>query len=62
MLTPKQEKFCQCIVSGMCGKDAYIAAYDHHGGDRTAYNEANILLKRKINHFVDLKKKIYVLN
>ena len=53
MLTPKQEKFCQCIVSGMCGKDAYIAAYDHHGGDRTAYNESNILLKRN-----DITKRI----
>ena len=53
MLTPKQEKFCQCIVSGMSGKDAYIAAYDHHGGDRTAYNESNILLKRN-----DITKRI----
>ena len=55
MLTPKQEKFCQCIVSGMSGKDAYVAAYDHHGGDRTAYNEANILLKRN-----DITKRIKV--
>lgn len=45
-LTPKQERFCQCIVSGMSGKDAYITAYDHNGVDRTAYNEANKLLQR----------------
>lgn len=45
MLTPKQEKFCRCIVSGMSGKDSYMAAYDCKG-DRTAYNEANVLLKR----------------
>lgn len=45
MLTPKQEKFCQCIVSGMSGKDSYIAAYNCNS-DRVAYNESNVLLKR----------------
>lgn len=45
-LTPKQEKFCRCIVSGMTAKDAYIAAYNHNGVDRTAYNEGNKLLQR----------------
>lgn len=45
MLTPKQEKFCQCIVSGMSGKDAYNTAYNSKS-DRTAYNESVILLKR----------------
>lgn len=44
-LTPKQEKFCQCIVSGMCGKDAYLTAYDCTS-DRVAYNESNVLMKR----------------
>ena len=44
-LTPKQEKFCQCIVSGMSGKDIYIAAYNCNS-DRVAYNESNVLLKR----------------
>ena len=44
-LTPKQEKFCQCIVSGMSGKDAYMTAYNC-SSDRTAYNESNVLMKR----------------
>lgn len=44
-LTPKQEKFCQCIVSGMSGKDSYLAAYDCKS-ERTAYNESNVLLQR----------------
>jgi phage terminase small subunit len=44
-LTPKQEKFCQCIVSGMSGKDSYLAAYDC-SSDRVALNESNVLLKR----------------
>lgn len=33
MLTPKQEKFCQCIVDGMSQADAY----------RTAYNTENMV-------------------
>ena len=44
-LTPKQEKFCQCIVSGMSGKDSYMTAYNCNS-DRVAYNESNVLLKR----------------
>ncbi len=44
-LTPKQEKFCQCIVSGMSGKDSYLTAYNCNS-DRTAYNESNVLLQR----------------
>lgn len=44
-LTPKQEKFCQCIVSGMDGKNSYLTAYDCNN-DRVAYNESNVLLKR----------------
>lgn len=46
-LTPKQEKFCQCIVSGMTGKDSYIAAYDTKAGDATIYTESTRLLARK---------------
>lgn len=45
-LTPKQEKFCRCIVSGMSGKDSYIAAYDTNANDNTIRNEANKLLQR----------------
>ena len=44
-LSPKQEKFCQCIVSGMSGKDSYLTAYNCNS-DRVAYNESNVLLKR----------------
>ena len=44
-LTPKQEKLCQCIVSGMSGKDSYMTAYNCNS-DRVAYNESNVLLKR----------------
>lgn len=44
-LTPKQEKFCRCIVSGMSAKDSYIEAYDTTS-DRIARNEGAALLKR----------------
>lgn len=46
-LTPKQEKFCQCIVSGMSGKDSYLTAYDTNCTVQVAYNEANKLLLRE---------------
>ena len=40
-LTPKQEKFCQGIVSGLNQSDAYRAAYSCDGmGDVTVNNEA----------------------
>ena len=55
-LTPKQEKFCQNIVSGMSGKDSYISAYDTKCSDNTAYTEANRLLLRE-----DIQKKILTL-
>lgn len=45
-LTPKQEKFCQCIVSGMSGKDSYLTAYDTNANENTVYNEAKKLLQR----------------
>lgn len=44
-LTPKQEKFCEYIVSGMSGKDSYLSAYNCNS-DRVALNESNVLLKR----------------
>lgn len=52
-LTPKQEKFCQCIVSGMSGKDSYITAYDTKAGDNTIYTEVTRLLDRK-----DIQKRL----
>lgn len=45
-LTPKQEKFCQCIVSGMSGKDSYITAYNTNASDQVIFNESTKLLKR----------------
>ena len=55
-LTPKQEKFCQNIVSGMSGKDAYISAYDTNGNPNNAYVESSKLLLRE-----DIQKKITTL-
>lgn len=55
-LTPKQEKFCQCIVSGLSGKDSYITAYDTKCNANTAYVEANKLLLRE-----DIQQKIFAL-
>ena len=46
MLTSKQEVFCRNIVSGMSGKDSYIAAYKNKSNDNTAYKESMKLLAR----------------
>lgn len=45
-LTPKQEKFCQCIVSGMDGVTSYQTAYDTKASRQVMYNESNKLLMR----------------
>lgn len=45
-LTPKMEKFCEYIVSGMSGKDAYLTAYQNKSNDNTAYKESMKLLQR----------------
>lgn len=45
-LTPKQERFAQCIVQGMSGKDAYYTAYNTTCKENTAYVESMKLLKR----------------
>ena len=55
-LTQKQERFCQCIVSGMTGKDSYITAYDTKGGDNTIYAEVTRLLARE-----DIQERIKTL-
>lgn len=56
-LTPKQEKFCQCIVSGMSGKDSYMTAYNCNS-DHTAYQESYILLQREdIKEYIATLKK-----
>ena len=46
-LTPKQERFCQCIVEGMSGVEAYLASYNSTNAQPpTLRREANKLLKR----------------
>ena len=45
-LTPKQEKFCQYIVSGMSGKESYIKAYNTKATEQVIFNESSKLLKR----------------
>lgn len=52
-LTPKQEKFCQCVVSGMSYKDSYLTAYDTNCSDRVALNEGSKLGLRE-----DIQKRI----
>ena len=44
-LTPKQEKFCQCVVSGKSYVDSYREAYDTDS-DRAAYIESSKLMAR----------------
>ena len=44
-LTPKQEKFCQCIVSGMDNITSYMTAYDTQS-KQTAHVESTKLMKR----------------
>ena len=53
-LTQKQENFCKNIVSGMNGKESYLAAYNAKCNDQVAYNEASKLLLRK-----DIQKRIF---
>ena len=56
-LTPKQEKFCQCIVSGMTGKDSYLAAYDSKS-KTSAYSESyNLLQRDDIKAYIETLKK-----
>ena len=54
-LTPKQEKFCQCVVSGMSYKDSYMTAYDCKS-DTTAINEGSKLALRE-----DIQKRLETL-
>ena len=46
MLTQKQQNFCNNIVAGMTGKDAYRAAYTTKGTDGTVNQEVVRLLAR----------------
>lgn len=55
-LTEKQEAFCRNIISGMNGKESYIAAYNSKGSDQNAYNEASKLMLRD-----DIQERLKVL-
>ena len=55
-LTPKQEKFCQCVASGMSYKDSYITAYDTAGKDSTVNAESGKLALRE-----DIQERIKAL-
>lgn len=44
-LTPKQNKFCEYIVSGLSGKDSYLKAYECKS-EKAASIESTKLLKR----------------
>lgn len=43
-LTPKQEKFVQCVVSGMTQRDAFRAAYKNRMTDDQVDREASAML------------------
>lgn len=52
-LTPKQEKFAQCVASGMNQSDAYRASYACESmGDATINNEAYVLMQ---NHDISMR-------
>lgn len=56
-LTPKQQKFCQCIVSGMSGKDSYLTAYNSNS-TTSAYSESyNLLQRDDIKEYIETLKK-----
>ena len=46
-ITPKQQKFAECIVNGMSTKDAYFAAYNTKTTDNAAYTEGAKLLNNE---------------
>lgn len=62
MLTPKQERFCQCIVSGMSGKDAYMTSYNSNS-ENAAMVESTKLLARDdvIERLKEMRKPIEIL-
>lgn len=61
MLTPKQERFCQCIVKGMSQTDAYKEAFDTlKMKEETIWSNASRLIKNSkvIARVEELKKGI----
>ena len=58
-LTPKQEKFCQCIVSGMSGKDSYIESYNCQSESAAMVESTKLLKREDINaRLTELRKPI----
>ena len=43
-LTPKQEKFCQCVADGMTQADAYRTAYPNNMSSKTIVEKASGLM------------------
>lgn len=61
MLTPKQEKFCQCIIKGMNQSDAYRKAYNtKNTKDETLWSNASRLMNdsKVAARIEELKKNI----
>lgn len=61
MLTPKQEKFCQCIVKGMTHSDAYREAYSVKNMKMATINKCAFDLMQNPNittRITQLKSKI----
>ncbi|MFV0627032.1 MAG: terminase small subunit [Alphaproteobacteria bacterium] len=59
-ITPKQEMFCQNVVSGMNNLEAYRAVFSNNQSDKTARNNAYRLtqLDHIKNRIEELNKKI----
>ena len=61
MLTPKQEKLCQCIIKGMSQTDAYRESFDTlKMKEETIWSNASRLIKNSkvIARIEELKKNI----
>tara|TARA_R110000868_G_scaffold411140_1_gene701957 strand:+ start:849 stop:1235 length:387 start_codon:yes stop_codon:yes gene_type:complete len=57
-LTPKQEKFAQCVADGMSQADAYRAAYSAGGmKDQVIQNKASLLMKGEVGVRVEELRK-----
>ena len=54
MLTPKQEKFCQCIIKGMSQTDAYREAFDI----KTAKPESVYTMSSRLLRNVKIESRI----
>lgn len=58
-LTPKQDKFCRCIVSGMSGKDSYMESYNCQSESAAMVESTKLLKRDDINaRLTELRKPI----